>query len=169
MLVRARRSDDAVPCLDMARAVYAVDGYPPRGPIDIDHFLAPPQQLAAWVAETDGVIVGHAALHLASAPVTMAYTARHANCEADELAVVARVLVHPEARRSGIARALLYTAAVDAHRRGRRPVLDVAVQLTGAVKLYEIAGWERAGTVTITIDGEPDLDCYVYVGPDFGG
>ena len=44
-------------------------------------------------------------------------------------------------------------ATADAHRRGRRPVLDVATQFSAAGALYESAGWERAGEVTITVDG----------------
>jgi GNAT superfamily N-acetyltransferase len=75
-------------------------------------------------------------------------------------------MVGPAARRGGVARALLETAAAGAHHRGRRPVLDVATQLRAAVRLYESCGWERAGEVVIEIDGEPDLPCSVFVGPD---
>ena len=163
--VRPRLDTDLERCLEVARAVYDVDGYPPRGPIDVSVFLAPAQQLAAWVAEIDGDVVGHAALHDTGAAVTTAQAARYIGCDTGELALVARVFVHPSVRRTGAARQLLETAASDARRRGRRPILDVAVQLTGATKLYESAGWEHAGTVTIEIPGAPDLSCHVYVGP----
>jgi GNAT superfamily N-acetyltransferase len=164
--IRGRRPGDDARCLEIARDVHAFDGYPPRGPIDVAHFLSPPQQLAAWVADVDGTVMGHAALHDTGARVTMACAARRVGCDPAHLAVVARVLVHPEARRTGVARALVNTAVEDARRRGRRPVLDVATHFAAAVALYESAGWERAGEVTITVDGEPDLPCYVYVGPD---
>lgn len=166
MHIRARRPGDDVRCLDIARDVRAADGYPPRGPIDVEHFLSPPQHLTAWVADVNRMVVGHVALHDTGAPVTMACAARQAGRDPADLAVVARVLVHPEARRGGLGRALVDRAVVDAHRRGRRPVLDVATHFGAAVALYESAGWERAGRVTITVDGEPDLACYVYVGPD---
>ena len=165
MHIRARRPGDDVRCLEIARDVHASDGYPPRGPIDAARFLSPPQELAGWVAEVDGTVVGHVALHDTGASATMACAARHAGRDPRHLAVVARVLVHPQARRGGVARALVDTAVVEAHRRGRRPVLDVATHFGAAVALYESAGWERAGEVTITVDGEPDLPCYVYIGP----
>jgi GNAT superfamily N-acetyltransferase len=166
MEVRARVPGDLDPCLALIRAVKALDDYPPRGPIDVDHFLAPPQELAAWVAVVDGAVVGHVALHDTGFDVTMVCAARHAGRPPSELALVARLVVGPAARRGGVARALLDTAAADAHDRGRRPVLDVATQLHAAVALYESRRWERAGEVMIAVDGEPSLPCYVYVGPD---
>jgi GNAT superfamily N-acetyltransferase len=84
------------------------------------------------------------------------------------LVLVARVLVGPTARRLGVGHALLDAAVAEAHRLRRRPILDVATQLQGAVALYESCGWDRAGEVMIDIDGEPSLPCYVYVGPPPG-
>jgi GNAT superfamily N-acetyltransferase len=141
------------------------DGYPPRGPVDVEQFLAPPQELAAWVAEIDSAIVGHAALHLAGAGVTMALAARHTGRPPEQLALVARVLVGPTARRSGVARSLLATATADAQHRDRHPILDVATHFRAAIGLYESCGWDRAGEVTIHVGDEPSLQCYVYVGP----
>jgi len=148
----------------MARVVKGVDGYPPRGPIDLASFLAPPQELAAWVAEDDGV-VGHVALHRTGASVTMALAARHTRKQPDELVVVARVLVSPPARCRGVGHALLDAAVAEGWGRGLHPILDVATQLRHAVTLYESAGWDRAGEVTIHLDDEPSLDCFVYVAP----
>jgi GNAT superfamily N-acetyltransferase len=166
MEVRARVPGDFEPCLALTRAVKARDGYPPRGPIDVDHFLAPPQELAAWVAVVDAAVVGHVALHDTGLGVTMACAAERARRPRGELALVARLMVGPAARGGGVARALLDRAAADAHLRGRRPVLDVATELHAAVRLYESCGWDRAGEVVIEIDGEPNLPCYVFVGPD---
>ncbi len=163
--IRPRRPSDIEPLLEMARLVKELDGYPPRGPLDRSSFLSPPQEVAAWVAEDGAEVVGHVALHARGAPVTMRVAARHAGAEPDALALVARVLVRPSARRAGVAHALLEVAVADAHGRGLRPILDVATQLRGAVALYESRRWERAGEVTIEVPGEPDLQCYVYVGP----
>jgi GNAT superfamily N-acetyltransferase len=165
MHVRPRQESDVDPLLEMAHVVKELDGYPPRGPIDVASFLAPRQQLCAWVAEDNGVVVGHVALHSTGARVTMDLASRHTHVEPHELVLVARVLVGPTARRVGVAHALLDAAVTDAHRRGRRPILDVATELHGAVSLYESCGWDRAGEVTIDIDDEPSLRCYVYVGP----
>jgi GNAT superfamily N-acetyltransferase len=165
MHVRPRRHSDVVPLLELAQLVKMLDGYPPRGPLDVASFLAPPQELAGWVAEDTGAVVGHVALHSTGARVTMDLASRHATKPPAMLAVVARVLVRPTARRTGVAHALLDVAVTDAHRRGLQPVLDVATHLEGAVSLYESYGWARAGEVTIDVDGEPGLQCYVYVGP----
>ena len=52
--------------------------------------------LGAWVAELDGEVVGHVALHRSSLPVVMG-RAREAlrAASGDELAVVARLIVDP--------------------------------------------------------------------------
>jgi len=163
--VRPRRASDAGACLAMARQSRMADGYPPRGPIDLATFLSPPQQLAAWVADADGAVVGHVSLHRTGAAVTVAAAARYLGVAPGDVAVVARLMVGPGARRSGAGRRLLDTAAAEARRRGLHPVLDVATELEAAVALYERAGWERAGEVTIRLKTEPDLDCYVYVAP----
>jgi GNAT superfamily N-acetyltransferase len=122
--------------------------------------------LAAWVAVVDAAVVGHVALHDTGLGVTMACAAAHARRPPGELALVARLMVGPAARRGGVAHALLESAAAGAHDRGRRPVLDVAIELHAAVRLYESCGWERAGEVVIELDDEPNLPCYVFVGPD---
>jgi GNAT superfamily N-acetyltransferase len=127
--------------------------------------MTPPQEVAAWVAETDVGVVGHVSLHETGAPVTLATAAARAGRAPDQLAVVARLFVGPTGRRGGVARALLAAAVADAHARGLQPVLDVATQLTAAVALYESCGWRRAGVVTIEFADAPGLDCYVYVGP----
>ncbi len=71
MLVRARRDNDVEQCQELARIVHAADGYPPFLPGgDLRRFLLAPESLAAWVAEVDGQILGHVALHShSSAPV----------------------------------------------------------------------------------------------------
>ena len=66
MDIRERRESDLALCLEMAWVIKARDGYPPVGPLDIENFLAPAEQLAAWVAEADSTIVGHIALHAGS-------------------------------------------------------------------------------------------------------
>jgi GNAT superfamily N-acetyltransferase len=163
--IRARYAADIDRCLDLARAVHSRDGYPPRGPVDVATFLAPRQELVAWVAEDAAEIVGHAALHRSGAALTVACATRHLGLPADDVAVVARVLVAPRARRQGVARALLDQAVGGAHERGLHPILDVATHFDAAIALYEDAGWARVDTLTIEFAALPDLECHVYVGP----
>jgi GNAT superfamily N-acetyltransferase len=163
--IRPRRQSDLDPLLEMAELIKRLDGYPPRGPLDVERFMAPPEQVAAWVAEIDGVVVGHVALHATGASATVHLAARHTRMAPRELALVARVLVSPTARRMGVGHGLLATAVHGAHRRGRQPILDVAVHFDPAITLYESCGWRRVGMVTLQFEDEPSLDCYVYVGP----
>jgi len=167
--VRPRRRSDIEACLELARLVKRLDGYPPRGPVDVEHFMAPPQQLAAWVAGADSRVVGHVALHDTGAEETMALATRHTGRSPESVVLVARLLVGPAARRGGVGRALLDAAVDGAHARGRQPVLDVATSFVGAVHLYEACGWQRAGEVTLEIGDEPSLRCCVYVGPAVPG
>jgi GNAT superfamily N-acetyltransferase len=165
MQIRPRRQSDIDPLLEMAQLVKRLDGYPPRGPIDLERFMVPPEQLAAWVAEIDHTVVGHVALHATGATDTVFLAARHTGRAPHDMAVVARVLVSPTARRIGVGHALLDTAVEGAHARGQQPILEVAVHFDAAIGLYESSGWDRVGEVTIQFDQEPSLQRFVYVGP----
>jgi len=162
---RPRHPSDIDALLDMAQLVKRTDGYPPRGPVHVDRFMAPPHELAAWVAEIDGTVVGHVALHASGADDTVRLASRHTGRAPEGLAVVARVLVSPIARRIGVGHGLLDTAVSGAHQRDQQPILEVAVHFHGAIGLYESCGWLRVGEVTIQFHDEPVLQRYVYVGP----
>jgi ribosomal protein S18 acetylase RimI-like enzyme len=149
----------------MAQLVKRLDGYPPRGPVDMERFMVPSEQLAAWVAEIDSAVVGHVALHATGASDTVVLATRHTGKAPEDLAVVARVLVSPTARRIGVGHALLDTAVQGAHARGQQPILEVAVHFDAAIGLYESCGWARVGEVTIHFNEEPSLQRFVYVGP----
>ncbi|MBV8159403.1 MAG: GNAT family N-acetyltransferase [Acidimicrobiia bacterium] len=173
MVLRERMASDFERCLAMARAVRAMDNYPPRGTIDVAWFLAPPEHLAAWVVEDESSIAGHVALHSATDYVTTRLASGHLGRQQSALGLVARLFVDPARRGSGVGRALLAQATASAVQRGLHPVLDVATHLVGAVALYESAGWERVGEVVLDAwDGrpiDPPLPMYVYVGrPSWG-
>jgi len=148
----------------MARAVHDLDGYPVYLPDDLESFLAEDDALGAWVAERGNEIVGHVALHRRSSPEIMALAKEATGLPDGDLAVVARLMVAPSARRAGVGRVLLDTAASQALALGRQPVLDVAVSLRDAVLLYEAAGWARAGPVTVQLP-RLALEELVFVGP----
>jgi ribosomal protein S18 acetylase RimI-like enzyme len=95
----------------------------------------------------------------------MARASEALDLPADRLGVVARLLVAPTARRGGVGRALLEVATHGATERGLWPVLEVAVQLPGAVRLYESSGWTPAGRVTVSFTDGTSLDELVFLGP----
>ena len=107
MLIRSKTENDAAQCLDLLMQVHESDGYPMYLPEDVPAFITPEYEVAAWVAERDGRIVGHAALHQASVDPTLAAAQRATGLPADRLSVVSRLFTSPALRRAGIGRALL--------------------------------------------------------------
>ena len=159
--VRPRVDADLDALVEITEAVRRVDGYPGPG-TPLRPFLASTDALASWVAEVDGAIVGHVALHPTSLPVVMEQAATVAD---PPFGVVARLISARTARRRGVGRALLETAATEARRRGLHPILDVVVAYAPAIALYEEAGWTNAGEVTMRFGDGTVLQSYVYVSP----
>ena len=151
-------------CVRLAEVVHGRDGYPAYLATDLRTFLSASDALAAWVAEAEGRVIGHVALHRRTIPAAMSIAAEAATCPVDRLGVVARLLVGPEARQRGVGRALLEVATQEARTLGRWPVLDVSDQFLPAVALYERSGWVRAGQVHLELDGRA-IEELVYLGP----
>jgi GNAT superfamily N-acetyltransferase len=126
----------------MLRRVHDVSGYPARWPDDPAGWLCPPRLMTAWVAEQDGVVVGHAGLvRGVQAGCLIKATGR----KAGELAGVVRLFVEPAARRMGHARELLDTAVAHAVSGNLVAVLDVVDGARAAIALYEQSGWHLVG------------------------
>jgi GNAT superfamily N-acetyltransferase len=164
--VRARVDADIDRCARLVDVVHVCDGYPAYLPDDVLRFVASHDAYAAWVAEAGGRIVGHVALHSRGAREVMALVREAIGIDDRAVAVVARLLVSPTARRQGIGRALLATATGDATARGLRPIVDVATHYKPAIELYEAAGWIRIGTATLQLPDGASLDEFVYLGPE---
>ncbi len=165
MLLRGRTEADLAGCAELARAVHERDGYPHYLPGDLRDFLVMPDAYGVWVAELAGRIAGHVALRPRTAPGAMELASAVTGQPASHLGVISRLLVAPGARRAGVGRRLLDHGWQQAVGRGLWPVLDVAADLTGAIRLYESCGWVRAGAVTVTFRDGNSLDELVYLGP----
>jgi ribosomal protein S18 acetylase RimI-like enzyme len=170
-MVRHRTDEDLDACVELARVVQDIDGYPPYFPPDLrgflGAFLTPPDDVfQAWVAEDVGGIVGHVALHRRSTAPVLALASETLHQPVEKLGVVARLVVSPTARHRGLGEMLLDVAAGEAVERGLFPILDVATQFHAAIRLYERRGWTRAGQVTVVFEEEGfSLDEAVYLGP----
>jgi GNAT superfamily N-acetyltransferase len=165
VIVCARTDGDLDRCEELAALVHDLDGYPVYLPGSLRTFIATPDALISWVAKTGGEVVGHVALHPGSSAAVMALASEVTGLGPDRFAVVARLLVSPAARRKGVGRSLLHTAAAEALDRDLSPILDVATHYAPAIKLYESCGWVRAGKVTVRFDHGAVLDEFVYLGP----
>jgi ribosomal protein S18 acetylase RimI-like enzyme len=165
LMIRDRCPSDGPALETIGLQAYRLDGYPKYLPDDMEKFLVGPEAIRAWVAELDGEVVGHVALHRRSSQEVMAKMEAVTGLTPENLAFVARLVVAPSGRRRGVARALLATATEGAVALGRRPVLDVLEDNRAAIALYERAGWARAGRVEWNLTDGRLLREFVYLSP----
>lgn len=167
--MRPRTTDDLPGLGRLAEAVWRTDRYPTYRPADLDlvqDFLVSNDAIEAWVAESDGQLVGHVALHNTSSPDVMEVARQRTGRTDDQLAVVARLLVSPHTRSRGLGTALLNAATTEARSLGRLAILDVVTTYTAAIRLYEASGWQRIGTVDFPLPGGQSVPEHVYVEAD---
>lgn len=166
-LIRERQAADH-PALDLlARSVHKLDRYPVYMPDDdFLAFVVSAEALDGWVAVEQGRVVGHVALHRRSSPGVIALAASRLGVQAAKCGVVARLLVAPEQRRTGLGRRLLDHATDQCRRRQLAPILDVVDGTEPAIALYERAGWRHLGTVSFMLPDGSELTEHVYAAPD---
>ncbi len=169
MRIRARADADIDACVALMHQPHVLDGYPRFWRDGPARFLVADQETAAWVAELDGAVVGHVALHQAAGDPTLPAGQRRTGLPAERLTVLARLLVSTAQRRAGVGRRLVATAIAHAHARQQRPLLDVIREDLGPVRLYESMGWERLEPLTLALDNGQALDMWVYLGPEPAG
>jgi GNAT superfamily N-acetyltransferase len=136
-------------------ATHHSDAYPVILLEDMEAWAAAADVVAGWVATepgADGQVVGH--VLLTDAEPGDAATLQWLDATGlgiDELIAVRRLVVHERAHRTGLGAALLATAVDAAHALGRRPVLDMADNLTAAGRLYQRAGFEQVGAYDLDL------------------
>lgn len=166
MIIRDRTAGDAAALEAIALETHHHDRYPKYLPDDLRSFIVEPDALGGWVAADGTRVVGHAALHRRSAPPVMDVVLAATGLDEDRVALVARLLVAPDARRMGVGRALLERVSTEAVCLGRRLALDVVDEHVSAIALYERCGWLRVGRVDWSLPGGRPLREYVYLAPD---
>ena len=166
MIIRDRSAGDAAALEAIALETHRHDRYPKYLPDDLRSFIIEPDALGGWVATDGRRVVGHAALHPRSAPPVMDVVLAATGLDEDQVALVARLLVAPGARRMGAGRALLERVTSEAARLGRRLALDVVDEHVRAIALYEDCGWRRVGQVDWSLPGGRPLREYVYLAPE---
>jgi GNAT superfamily N-acetyltransferase len=167
--IRPKRDSDAGACVRLLLELHRADSYPRHWPKDPAAFINPPYETAAWVAEHHDALVGHVALHTAEGNPTLPAAQRATGLPTAGLAVVARLLVAPSARRRGLGQALLAHATTHARASGQRAVLDVTRDAPGPIAMYEALGWSRLEPVTLILDDGTALALWVYLSPEDGG
>ncbi|MFD8079679.1 GNAT family N-acetyltransferase [Streptomyces sp. NPDC059718] len=165
--VRRREEGDLDACVRVLAAVHDRDGYPVDWPAAPAAWLSA-ASLAAWVAESEGVVVGHVGLGPGSGSDAAPglWSAREG---AGPTAVVGRLFVAPGARGHGIGALLMAAAVEEARLRGLHPVLDVVASDTAAAALYERLGWTLLATVEQRWGPDRHVAVRAYAAPRPGG
>lgn len=147
-LVRPRRDEDLPLLLEILerqqeQTQYPFSWPPPGDPVE---FVRRPTELAAWVAEVDGRVVGHVGLHRVSPDDELAgLGARAHGVPVGRLRAVEVLFVDRGVGGRGVGSALLATATEHALADGGAPVLDVVSEHEGPVALYLRRGWQVVG------------------------
>ncbi len=165
-VVRERAATDVAACVALMAKTHRLSGYPAHWPLDPAGFLAPEAEIAAWVLDDGrGGVIGHASLHRAEGDPAFEPVSEMSERSSDEFAVVARVLVDPDAQGGGLGRRLMEAATAHAEALGKHALLDVLVTSDAAIGFYENLGWVRIGEVAIHLDRGLVLETYVYSAP----
>ena len=99
-------------------------------------FAAPPPSMHGYIWVEDGIIVGNLSLRRAAPAYSRGY-------------LIGNVVVHPDYRRRGIARALMEAAIAEVERKGGWWIgLEVRADNRAATHLYEALGFTYVGTTT---------------------
>jgi GNAT superfamily N-acetyltransferase len=162
--VRTRQSSDLDACVAALRRVHETTRYPLVWPADPQAWLTHGTQVAAFVAELDGVVRGHVAVTRPKPGDAASAWSAELGVAVDELLCVSLLFVDPQAHGSGAGSRLLEVAQAEIHDRSAAPVLEVVSLNTRAIALYEARGWRRFGSVSYSWLPEPERS-FLYVGP----
>lgn len=121
--------------------------------------------IQAWVAELDGTVVGHVILSEPNGEDAVRMWKERSAASDDEIAVIARLFVHPNARGRGIGQQLTIAAGMYAAEQGRRCVFDVMTKDQDAIRLYERLGCKRLGVTTHRFGEGREVPAICYVAP----
>ncbi len=147
-VIRRRAASDLDACVRVLADVHGSDGYPKNWPRRPGEWLTRSAQLAAWVAEVNGQVVGHVGLSRGGGEDLAAVLwSRRENVPLEDTAVISRLFVSPTARGRGAGASMMATAVRAARERAAHPVLEVVASDLAAVALYERLGWHLLGTV----------------------
>ncbi len=146
-MIRPRHDDDLPMLVDIITRQQPETRYPLRWPWqgDLRDFVRRPTELAAWVAELDGRVVGHVAIVSVGDDELGRMWADAHGVPVDRLRCISVLFADRRLPRRGIGSALLAHATEQALIGGGAPVLDVVAGHHEPVTLYLSRGWLEIG------------------------
>jgi GNAT superfamily N-acetyltransferase len=145
-----RRTPDDVPLLAAVLAEQRDETqYPVMWPLDVsvESFLVRRGELAAWVAELDGRVVGHVAVGVPGDELAQLWAPATGGSALGEVCVL---FVGAATRGTGVGGLLLDTAVAWILDRGLAPVLDVAEVNDRALAVYRHRGWQEVARTRLS-------------------
>lgn len=148
-VIRPRAAEDVpVLCGVLARQ-QPTSGYPLMWPLPfpVERFVVRDRELGAWVAELDGMPVGHVCITgvVDGDDGVARLWAEGAGVDIDRLGCVSAYFVDHDLRGRGVGGALLDAAVASVRLRGRVPVLDVTHGSGTAAVVFRRRGWREVG------------------------
>ena len=144
LVVRERRPADLAVLVELLAEQQAVSSYPVRWPLPfpVEQFLVRSYERRAWVAELDGVVVGHVSVGDPEELVPRFAAATGAA----GFGMISALFTGLAARGRGVGALLLDTAVEWIRGLGEVPVLDVVPLHEPALRMYQDRGWVEVGT-----------------------
>lgn len=143
LTIRERRADDLPRLVELLVEQQPTSTYPIRWPLPfpVEEFLVRPSERRAWVAESDGDLVGHVTV---TDPGEL--TARFAaGTGATSFGMISVLFTGLASRGLGAGGSLLDTAVAWVQERAEVPVLDVIPTHGTALQVYRERGWVEVG------------------------
>ncbi|KAI1421121.1 acyl-CoA N-acyltransferase [Xylaria sp. FL1777] len=161
-VIRLRKDEDLAACVEIMTAVYHTSGYPVGGVENALEELRTDDQ--AWVAEDNGVIIGHVAMNKARETYVNVALWLERYPQADVM-VLGRLFVHPERRGRGAATKLIRTVEEEARSKGKRLLILALVKDQDAIRLYRHLGWEHYATTVFRWGKGNEIDAECFASP----
>ncbi len=165
-VIRPRREADLGEASAALVAVHSVDGYPVEGVDQPEVWLQPPGLIQAWVAEMAGRVVGHVAVSRPQGEAAVSLCREQTGRSEDQIAVLARLFVHPAARGHSAGERLAREATRYAQSQGLTLVGDVMVKDTAAIRLYERLGCRMIGNTMHSYGDDGQIPALCFVAPE---
>lgn len=121
--------------------------------------------LAAWVAESDGEIVGHVAVMQSQGEDAVSLWTEQSGDDEAHVGVLARLFVVKAARKNAVGEHLMEAAVRFAQDQNLRLVLDVVTKDVAAMRLYERLGWRKIGEAIHHFGSGESIPAVCYVSP----
>ncbi|MGW6023719.1 GNAT family N-acetyltransferase [Streptomyces sp. NPDC055099] len=164
-LIRPRIDKDIPGAAAALVDVHSSDGYPVEGVERPEEWLRPSGLIQSWVAELAENIVGHVCITRGQGEAAVNLFLERSKKSKDEVAVMARLFVVPEARRNSTGERLARAAVAYAQKHGLVLVGDVMTKDASAIRLYERLGCQFIGTTRHNYGEGQETPALCFVAP----